>query len=135
MSDHKDKVLLLLTTGMSEADVLAVAQAKLDMTDAQARQAVAEARERITLTADYNRDQELGLAIIQLRECYTKSMAIQDIKVCLAARKELNKLLKLYDARRPAEAKPTDRLTALMQEIETERAAIHAEEGHHENET
>jgi len=126
MENAKDKVLLMLVAGMGEADVIAVAVAKLGMTEAQARQAVDDARTRITLTADYKRDEELGIAILQLREIFTKSMAIQDTKVCLAARRELNKLLRLYD-KTPKD--DSGKLARLLGEIETEKAAIEAAEG------
>ena len=62
---------------------------------------VNQARKRITVAADYTRDEQLGKAVIRLDDLYAKSIAAQDTRTALQAQRELNRLLSLYaDARR-----------------------------------
>jgi hypothetical protein len=92
----RDRVVLLLTNGMSveAAEGYALKQGNLDA-DA-ARRLVAEARQRITVAADYARDEQLGKAIVRLDDLYAKSVAAQDTRTALQAQRELNRLLGLY---------------------------------------
>lgn len=52
------------------------------------------------------RDEELGLAILQLKDLYGRTYRIQDYKTSLAARKELSELLGLYAPKRVALTDP-----------------------------
>ena len=71
-----------------------------------ARRTVAEARQRITVAADYARDEQLGKAVMRLEDLYAKSIAGKDVRSAIAAQKELNRLLRLYDA--PEQAPQTE---------------------------
>lgn len=55
-----------------------------------------QARRKLTLAADYNRDEQLGTAVTRLNDIYARAIRAQDIKTGLVAQKELNKLLDLY---------------------------------------
>jgi hypothetical protein len=92
----QDRVVLLLTNGMSveAAEGYAVKQGSLDA-DA-AHRLVAEARQRITVAADYTRDEQLGKAITRLDDLYAKSVTAHDTRTALQAQRELNRLLGLY---------------------------------------
>jgi len=61
-----------------------------------ARRTVAQARQRITVAADYARDEQLGKAVMRLDDLYAKSIAAQDARTALQAQRELNRLLCLY---------------------------------------
>ena len=91
----RDRIVLLLTNGMSieAAESYCI---KTGMDRDAARQAVAEARKRITLAAEFARDEQLGRAIMRLDDLYAKSIAGQDIRTALQAQRELNRLLDLY---------------------------------------
>jgi len=94
----RDRVVLLLINGMSinAAETFCVQQgADLD----EAKRIVAEARKRITVAADYTRDEQFGRAIMRLEDLYAKSIAAQDVRTALQAQRELNRLLCLYTPR------------------------------------
>ncbi|MBE7465425.1 MAG: hypothetical protein HS116_18260 [Planctomycetes bacterium] len=96
----KDRVILLLINGMSNEAAEGFCAQQGQAAD-QARNIVAEARKRITVAADYTRDEQIGKAVMRLEDLYAKSMAGQDIRTALQAQRELNRLLSLYaDARR-----------------------------------
>jgi len=98
----RDRVVLLLTNGMTveAAEGYAAKQGSLDA-DA-ARRLVAEARKRITVAADYARDEQFGKAVMRLDDLYAKSITAQDARTALQAQRELNRLLGLYSAGEPA---------------------------------
>lgn len=91
----QDRVVLLLTNGMSveAAEAFCVRSGKeLEA----AKRIVAEARKRITVAADFARDEFLGKAVLRLDDLYAKSIAGQDHRTALQAQRELNRLLSLY---------------------------------------
>lgn len=90
-----DRVLLLLLNGMSPQAAEAFCHNRGQSPDA-ARQIVAEARKRITLAAEFSRDEQLGKAVSRLEDLYAKSVVAQDIRTALQAQRELNRLLSLY---------------------------------------
>ncbi len=103
----KDRAVLLLISGMSvsAAETFCVQQgADLDA----ARRIVAEARKRITVAADYARDEQFGRAIMRLEDLYAKSIAAQDTRTALQAQRELNRLLGLYSPREASADEPGD---------------------------
>jgi len=104
-----DKVILLLVSGMSERDIADAATGKLGIAHADVPAILAEARRRITLAADYHRDEQIGTAITRLNDVYGRSIRDADNKTALQAQRELNRLLDLtptpgpdtYDDDRP----------------------------------
>jgi hypothetical protein len=57
--------------------------------------ALAAARRRLTIAADYNRDEELGIALRRCHDLYAAAMEMSDPKAALAAEKERARLLGL----------------------------------------
>lgn len=79
------------------------------------RKHLSEARQKLTLAAQYDRDEELGRAISRLEELYRRAMARvtlkpgdlkPDLRAALLAQKELNRLLGLWGAEGPAAEVP-----------------------------
>lgn len=99
-----DRLVLMLVSNVPP-DAIAASADKLDTTPQVLAAAVTEARRQITLAADFHRDREIGLAYKRLNEIFRRSLAIQDGKTALAAQKELNKLLRLYE---PGPAGPVE---------------------------
>ena len=91
-----DKVVLLMVTGLSPEDLKTACIAKLSIPTEEVDAVINEARRRITVAADYNRDEQLGTAISRLNDIYSRSIRGKDIKTALTAQRELNKLMDLY---------------------------------------
>ena len=91
-----DAVVLILARGLS--DQVAIEHCfKAGIDARRAKRIIASARRRITLAADYKRDEQIGLAIIRLGEIYTKSISGGDMRTALQSQREINKLMSLYD--------------------------------------
>jgi len=99
-----DKMILLLTGGLSRETAEHTAIAKMGYEPAAAKSLVRLAVRRLALAARYNRDEELARAITRLNDLYKQSKGIQDAKTCLAIQRELNKLLSLYQHAPAAES-------------------------------
>lgn len=102
-SEHPaiEKVILLLVSGMAPADLRTACIEKLGVAAGDVDAIVAEARQRITVAADYDRDEEVGKAVTRLNDLYARALRSQDNRTSLAAQRELNRLLGLYQ--RPPE--------------------------------
>jgi hypothetical protein len=112
----RDRIVLLLVNGMSaEAAEGFALQSGADLE--MARQIVAEARKRITVAADYTRDEQIGRAVMRLDDLYAKSIAGQDIRTALQAQRELNRLLDLYAGSARSEGGAED-ATELRRQVE-----------------
>lgn len=91
----RDRLLLLLVNGMTvEAAEGYCVQQGLDQDSSKG--AVQDARKRLTVAADYARDEQLGRAVMRLDDLYAKAIAGQDPRTALQAQRELNRLLNLY---------------------------------------
>lgn len=88
-------VLALVRGGTHEQVAAILVNKGMEQTIADA--VVNEAVDRIALAADFKRRHELGLAIQQLRDVYANAMKVGKPFPAIMARKELNKLLALYD--------------------------------------
>ena len=95
--DHLDQAVLMLVSGRSAQSAESQCMARFGMTLADAKAAVVEARQVITLAADYNRDEQFGLAVKRLNDLYCKSMDDEEYLAALAAQKEINRMMGLYD--------------------------------------
>ena len=104
----RDRIVLLLTNGMSveAAEGYCIRQGGCDLDTA--RRTVAEARQRITIAADYARDEQLGKAVMRLDDLYAKSITAKDTRTALQAQRELNRLMSLYSPRDTAGGEATD---------------------------
>ena len=114
----RDRLVLLLTNGMSieAAEGYCIRQGGLDL-DA-ARRTVADARQRITVAADYARDEQLGKAVMRLDDLYAKSIAAQDTRTALQAQRELNRLLGLYHPKEPTDGEAADDAQDALRRLE-----------------
>src|SRR5512138_354026 len=113
----RDRIVLLLVNGMSAEQAEAFAIQSGAEPEA-ARHVVAEARKRITVAANYTRDEQIGRAVMRLDDLYAKSIAGQDIRTALQAQRELNRLLDLYAGSARADAGGEDDGTALRRQVE-----------------
>jgi hypothetical protein len=97
-----ERVLLWMVSGLSGADLENACIAKLDVDPAQVRAVVAEARKRLTLAAEYNRDELLGTALTRLNDLYGRCIRAggdgngPNLAKALDVQKELNRLTGLY---------------------------------------
>ena len=113
----RDRVVLLLINGMSvgSAETFCVQQgASLD----DAKRIVGEARKRITVAADYTRDEQFGRAIMRLDDLYAKSMAAKDTRTALQAQRELNRLLSLYSPRESSHTPEAGDVAAMRKQLD-----------------
>ena len=92
----------------AEAKARLIAEGKSKQTAASL---VKEAQKRIALAADHDLKEELGRARIQLDELFDSALLNGDLKTALATRKELSKILHLYEGS-AASALDTDLQTA-----------------------
>lgn len=88
-----DKIILLMIGGLTRQDVIAAARKELKLPAGRAKEAMAEARRRITLAADYNRDEVLGQAIKRLDDLYKRALSVEEVSIALSAQREKNRLL------------------------------------------
>lgn len=119
-----DRCLVLLVSGTAPDRVEAFCiSSGCDPTQAAAL--VSEARTRITLAAEYVRDEQLGQAVLRLNDLYAKASVAGNVATALQAQRELNKLLRLYGA---DEQSPNGK----PEEIEAQGLAVIVElvEGH-----
>jgi len=63
----------------------------------QAEAVVKEARRRLTVAADFDRDEEIGKAVLRLEDLFRTSLLAKDTRTALQAQRELSRLLRLYD--------------------------------------
>jgi hypothetical protein len=89
----KEKIIGLLEAGASLTAIWKTVAGTL--TPAEFLQAVDAAGDHFRREADVNHGAERGKAIARLNNLYLRSLQIQDFKICLAAQKELNRLLDL----------------------------------------
>lgn len=105
------QLILRIVMGQTPDD--AASEMRLSAKDAP--KLIAQARKQITLAANYHRDEQLGLAISRLNDVYSRAAEEEELKVCMQAQKELNRLLNLHSA--------PDRAVGLSEESQ-ELAAI-----------
>jgi hypothetical protein len=103
-----DKIVLLLVSGLARS-AIDEAVGKLGLSGDAASSAIAEARMRIAIAARWDRNDQLGTALVRLNDIYRRSLASQDAKTALAVQKELNRLLDLYRAAAPSPQAVGDR--------------------------
>ena len=93
-----DRLVMSLLSGTSPEKAIEHCQANLGLTAKEALKVVKEARKKITLAADFVRDEQLGVAITRLNNIYARAIREMDNKTALQAQRELNKLMGLYSA-------------------------------------
>jgi len=92
---YKCLAVLVNTPHYEVAKQLVIAQLKLSEPDAE--KLLQEAKAGLLRAAEIHREGEFALAVQTLRELLAKNIKIKDYKTVLAVRKELSRLLRLYD--------------------------------------
>lgn len=92
-----DKIALLLVSGMTKAEAAKAAVEKLGIPPDQVDALIVDATRKIQLAADYNREEQIGVAITRLQDIYSRALRASDNKTALAAQRELNGLLALRE--------------------------------------
>jgi hypothetical protein len=92
-----DKLVLMLVSGVTVEAVEHAAVTKLNVDAAKAKRLVKRAQTAITRAAEYAHDEELGTSYLRLNDLYTRAIKASDVKTALAAQRELNRLLDLYE--------------------------------------
>ena len=90
-----DTVLCLITKIPNQSVVRKACRDTLNIPDEDIETIIAEARRRLTLAADFHRDEELGKAITRYDNIYSDSCKIKDFKTAKAAEDSRVKLLGL----------------------------------------
>lgn len=90
-------------------------------TPAQAKKAIAEAGKRIAVAANFDKVQQVGVAIRRLNDLFAISIEMGEAKTALATQRELNKLMRLYEAPPPGEDSTAPASTEAEQELQTTR--------------
>lgn len=93
--DQIGRLVLLLVAGVAPDQAARAGREQFGLTPAGAREAVKEARRRLQLAAEYNRDEALGTAIQRLNTLYAAAVQEKDTRSAIAAQKEINRLLDL----------------------------------------
>lgn len=101
-----DRAVILLVSGMSEEAAGVALVSSRVCSESMATKAIDQARNKITLTASFDRNEKLGTAIRRLESLYTQAFATKDVRTALQAQRELNKLLDLYGPSAPED--PTE---------------------------
>lgn len=91
-----ERVLLWMVSGLTGPDLETACVAKLDVDPAQVKAVIAEARKRLTLAAEYNRDELLGTALTRLNDLYSRCIRTQNEAKALDVQREINRLTGLY---------------------------------------
>ena len=96
-----DRVLLWMISGLSGGDLVNACIAKLNVDPAQVKGVIDEARKRLTVAADYNRDELLGTALTRLNDLYARCIrqvadGNPNLGKALDVQREINRLVGLY---------------------------------------
>ena len=97
-----ERVLLWMVSGLAGADLENACIAKLAVDPSQVKAVIAEARKRLTLAAEYNRDELLGTALTRLNDLYSRCIRAgadgngPNLAKALDVQRELNRLTGLY---------------------------------------
>ena len=110
-----ERILLWMVSGLAGADLETACVAKLDVDPSQVKAVIAEARKRLTLAAEYNRDELLGTALTRLNDLYSRCIRAgvdgngPNLAKALDVQREINRLTGLY---RPANLGSLDNIAS-----------------------
>lgn len=91
-------VIVSLVSGLRTDEVLALLLNNYNVTQKEAEKLIEQAKEKIVLASNGSQREQLGLALRQLEYLYKKATEKQNYKLALDTRKELNRLMSLYDS-------------------------------------
>lgn len=91
-----EQLVLLLVSGIpaETAERYCVQQGQ---TPANAKALVIDARNKITVAADFNREEQIGLQITRLEALYKSANGAKDFRTALQSIREKSRLLRLYN--------------------------------------
>lgn len=92
-----EKLVVILTSGVSREDAKKVAVEKLGEQKSKATKLVDDACKSIKQAALRDGDNEKGTAYLRLNDLYARSIKVQDVKAALAAQKEINRLNETFN--------------------------------------
>lgn len=90
------KIETMITSGVAVAAVVRYAQDNWGISDRMARGYITKAYKALAAAADYDRQLEVGKAIVRLNGLYMLALESRDLRQALAVQKEINALLGLY---------------------------------------
>ena len=96
---HIDRVILWMVSGLRGQDLRDACLGRLGVEADQIDGLIAAARKRLTLAADYNRDEMLGTALTRLNDLYGRCVRANDqaaFAKALSIQREINRLAGLY---------------------------------------
>ena len=121
----RDKIVLLLINGVAAESAELVCVTQFGMSAQDAKDIVSDARRRITVAADYTRQEQIGTAVMRLNDLYSKSIAAKDVRVALQAQRELNRLYGLYgDSNEPQQPEQSEEGSGAASELEAVRGHL-----------
>jgi len=93
-----ERVLLWMISGMAPASLENAIISKLRVDPTHVKGLISEARKRLTLAAEYNRDEMLGTALSRLNDLYARCFLGDGVNLAKAldVQKEINRLAGLY---------------------------------------
>ena len=91
------KVVMLLIKVPSEDLVRKVCVSEFKIPAESVDAIIEEANKKLWKAAEIHHNKELGTAITALRDLYSSNLKIKDYKTALLTRKELNRILGLYE--------------------------------------
>jgi hypothetical protein len=95
MNDKIETLILLLCKIPQVSQVKQICREHLGIAEEDIDEMINEARQYITITADYNRDTEIGKSLIRLEDLYKKANEEKEYKQALAIEKARIALLRL----------------------------------------
>lgn len=94
-----ERIVLWMISGLGGVDLENAVIGKLGVDPTQAKAVIGEARKRLTLAAEYNRDEMLGTALTRLNDLYSRCIRVgegQNLAKALDVQREINRLAGLY---------------------------------------
>lgn len=97
-NERVSKIYELKVLGLSRAEIIQYVSEKTEwnITDRQIDNYILQATERLKAQAEYESNEQLGMAISRLNKLYQSNLKVQDYKGALAVQRELNSLLGLH---------------------------------------
>lgn len=95
MTANVDQVVLWMVSGLTGDALANACIGKLQVDPAEVAGLIAEARKRVTLAAEYNRDELLGTSLTRLNDLYSRCIRAQETNKALAVQKEINRVVGL----------------------------------------
>jgi hypothetical protein len=90
------RVVVLMVTLQSKADVIKVCREKLNLTERATKDAIERASGVIAEAAVFNRDIEAGKSLMRYNDLYERSLRVMDTKTAIMAEDKRCRLLGLY---------------------------------------